>query len=428
MKMKGGWRLFRRVRFSLLLLLFLTGCRQEKADVSFMVFGDPAERQAYTDLVAAFMVANPDVRVELRHIPAPDTYRTRLATDFAAGAPPDVSLLNYRRFSAFAAVDLLEPLGPYVAESDLLAEADFFDVAVTAFTWQGQLVCLPQNLSTLVVYYNVDRFHEAGVPLPAEDWTWEDFVAAAQALTEDLDDDGVIDRYGLGLEPTLLRLAPFIWMNEGPVVDDQLRPTRLTLTRPPSLAALDWFVALHPYVPDRVATLSQDSESRFLAGTTAMYLNSRRGTPTYRENALFNWDVAPLPRGKTAATVLHSDGYCLARAAADKEAAWRFIEFANSFEGQVIVARSGRTVPSLRAVAESPAFLDPALPPANSQLFVDNAELARPVPVISTWDEIERVADQEITRAFYGEITVEEAAGLAVSRSREYFLLAAFAR
>jgi hypothetical protein len=46
------------------------------------------------------------------------------------------------------------------------------------------------------------------------------------------------------------------------------------------------------------------------------------------------------------------------------------------------------------------------------------------VPVISTWDEIERVASEEIERAFYGDITAEMAATLAVQRTEEYFLLA----
>jgi multiple sugar transport system substrate-binding protein len=413
------------------LMVVLTDCRPQSVTISFMVFGDPAERQAYADLVAAFREAHPDIAIELRHIPAQEAYRTRLATDFAAGAPPDVFLLNYRRFAAFAAADELLPLEPYLAASDSLAMEQFYPLALEAFRWQGELICLPQNVSSLVVYYNRDLFEGAGVPLPAGDWSWEDFVAAARALTRDLDGDGMVDQYGLGVEPSLLRLAPFVWMNGAPLVDDPDQPTRLTLTRPPAQATLDWFVALrqeHGVAPGRVEEMAQDSESRFIAGTTAMYLNSRRGTPTYREIAAFAWDVAPLPQGQSAATVLHSDGYCLARAAEQPEAAWRFIEFANSVEGQTIVARSGRTVPSLRGVAESAVFLDPALPPAHSQVFLDSTLVARLLPVVSTWDEIERVASEEIARAFYGEIPAAEAARLAVERTQEYFLLAEFAR
>jgi multiple sugar transport system substrate-binding protein len=155
-----------------------------------------------------------------------------------------------------------------------------------------------------------------------------------------------------------------------------------------------------------------------------MYLNSRRGTPTYRESAAFDWDIAPLPRGVEQAGILHSDAYCLSGTAADKDAAWRFIEYANSPEGQTLIAGSGRTVPSLIAVAESEAFLDPTQKPARSQVFLDTIPALQRVPLVSTWDEIERTASEEIERAFYGDITAEEAAILARDRTEEYFALA----
>ena len=45
---------------------------------------------------------------------------------------------------------------------------------------------IPQNLSSLVVYYNRDLFDAAGLAYPANNWTREDFLAVAQALTQDL--------------------------------------------------------------------------------------------------------------------------------------------------------------------------------------------------------------------------------------------------
>lgn len=409
-----------------LLLIFVPACSTQpnQQTVSFMVFGDPAEYNAYKELVDAFNSQHPDIHVVLTHVPSPREYRTRLVSEFAAGTPPEVTLMNYRRYASFAANGMLEPLGPYLEQSDWINLDDFYTVATDAFTWHDELMCVPQNISSLVVYYNQDLFDMAGLPYPPDRWAWADFVATAVALTQDFDGDGRIDQYGLGVEPSLFRLAPFVWQNGGLVVDDEISPTRLTLTRPPSLQALQWFTDLHNVhrvVPGRVEEAAQDSESRFLAGTTAMYLNSRRGVPTYREIENFTWDVAPLPIGKTAAGILHSDAYCLSATAVDKEAAWTFIEFANSIAGQTIIAGSGRTVPSLKAVAESEAFLDPTQPPGRAQLFIDNADIMRRVPVISTWQEIENIADEEIERAFYGDITAEEAARLAFLRSEEYF-------
>jgi multiple sugar transport system substrate-binding protein len=176
-------------------------------------------------------------------------------------------------------------------------------------------------------------------------------------------------------------------------------------------------------VPDRVEEAAQDSESRFVAGTTAMFFDSRRATPTFREIEDFVWDVAPLPRNQEAAGVLHSDAYCMSSTTTNKDAAWTFIEFANSFEGQTIIAGSGRTVPSLMAVAESDAFLNPDQLPSRSRVWLDTAAAIRLVPIISTWEEIEGTANEEIERAFYGDISVEEAAMLIDTRTEEYFRL-----
>ena len=407
------------------MLLALIGCRpEEEVTVSWMVFGDPAEVAAFESVAAAFEEAHPEIHVELGYIPDQGDYRRRLATDFTAGSPPDVMLLNYRRFATFAAQGGLEPLGSYLEESDLLDATEFYAPTIESFYYADELWCIPQNVSSLVVYVNLDLFDAAGVPYPENGWTQEEFLDAARALTQDLDGDGQIDQYGAGISPSLFRLAPFIWQAGGDLVDDPENPTRLTLDDPASLEAFQWFVDLQVsehVAPDAVAEAAESGESRFLNGRLGMYFNSRRGVPTYRTITGFEWDVAPLPHGRHTAGILHSDGYCMAASAEHKEAAWTLIEFANSFEGQTLVAASGRTVPSLRAVAESEAFLAPSAPPAHSRVYLDTIPTLGRVPTMDTWSAIEETVSREIERAFYGQATVAEAAASADELSRPYF-------
>lgn len=386
--------------------------------VSFMVSGMQEEYQAYQSLVEAFQADNPDYRIDLRYVPDDRDYRRRLAADFSAGTPADVFLLNYRRIAPFAAEGAMAPIGPYLAQSSAIDEASFFQPAIDAFRYNGELWCLPQNVSSLVVYYNKTLFDAAGLAYPTAGWTWDGFVAAARTLTVDTDGDGAIDQFGASIDPLFIRLAPFIWQNGGELVDDTTNPTRLAIDSPQAQEAFQWFVDLQvkeQVVPDAAAEAARDGESRFLDGTVGMYFNSRRSTPTMRTVESFDWDVAPLPSGQQPAGVLHVDGYCLAEKAKDKEAAWKFIEYANSPKGQEIVARTGRTVPSLRAVAESPAFLDPARKPASSQVWLDVVPTLRAVPVYANWPAIEDAVSKEIERAFYGQATVEEATSAALS-------------
>jgi multiple sugar transport system substrate-binding protein len=399
---------------------------QGSSGVSFMVFGDPAELAAYQSLVDAFEVGHPDVDVELIHIPDQGDYRQRLGADFAAGTPADVVLINYRRYGPFAAAGVLEPLEDDLRASDVISETDFYPEAIEPFRWRGELMCIPQNVSSLVVYYNKDLFDAAGLAYPSDDWTWDDFLTTAQALTVDVDGDGVTDQYGLGTEASIFRVAPFIWQNGGELVlyERGTVPIRLAVDSRPAREAIEWFVDLqtqHHVVPDAVAETAQASEDRFISGTTAMFLNSRRGVPTYREISGFDWDIAPLPQQQRQAGILHSDAYCMAAAADDKAAAWSFIEYANSPEGQATIARSGRTVPSLVAVAQSDAFLDPTARPARSDIFLSTIPVLHGVPVVATWVDIEELAGEELERAFYGDASVDDAIDAMIARSTPFF-------
>ena len=406
------------------LLLPLAACNPQSASVSFMVFGDPAEFAAYQTLVDAFQAEHPEIAIELIHIPSQSDYRKRLAADLAAGTPADVVLINYRRYAQFAAQGTLEPLGPYLAQSELIAESDFYPQSIQPFTWNGQLMCIPQNLSSLVVYYNKNLFDAAGLSYPADDWTWTDFRQTAQALTLDLDGDGQIDQFGLGMEPSLIRLAPFLWQAGAELVDDPDYPTALNLNSPEALRAAHFFVDLSVAdhsVPDAEEEAAEESEARFINGSMAMFLNSRRGVPTYREISSFEWDVAPMPQDVERASILHADAYCLPAASEVKDAAWTFIEYANSPAGQTVIAATGRTVPSLISVAESPAFLDPQLAPANSQVFLSELPYIRALPLLPNWADIEEIAGEELMRAYYGQTTVEDAMLTAMNRTAIYF-------
>jgi multiple sugar transport system substrate-binding protein len=391
------------------------GSGGQPASIRFMVFGDPEELKAYRELISAFGERQSDVRVQLVEASDRDDLIARLSTSFAGGSPPDVFLINYRFYGQFASRGVLEPLEERIDDSDEFEQDDFFPQALEAFRWEGELTCLPQNISSLVVYFNRDLFRKYDVPEPRPGWTWNEFVGTAAQLTRDRggrvlvggdpESGGVTPAvYGLGIEPTLIRIAPFVWSNGGRFVDDDERPTRLTLDDPKSLEALEAFLELRTpsgVVPSDVEVEAEDDESRFANGRLAMLLSSRRSTPTFRTITAFDWDVAALPRFEQQAGILHSDAYCMTTASDEKDATWRFIEFANSPEGQRIVAATGRTVPSLKEVADSDAFLDPSAKPRNSKVFIDGIPTIQRVPTISTWPEIEDAAGGVLENGLY---------------------------
>jgi multiple sugar transport system substrate-binding protein len=406
----------RAVFLFMLLAPFTAGCGGDddggsssggnaSGDVSFMVFGDPEEIAAYREVIAAYENAQPDVNVKLIETSDRDDLIARLSTSFAGGVPPDLFLLNYRFYAQFAARGVLEPIESRVDSSDAFEQEDFYEQAMDAFRFGGTLTCLPQNISSLVVYYNKDLFRKAGVAEPKEGWTWDEMVAAAKKLTKDSNGDGKAEVYGLGVEASLIRIAPFVWSNGAELVDNEENPKHFALDTPEAKQAMKLFFELrgvHKVVPTEEEVEAEDDETRFQNGRMAMVLSSRRSTPTFRTITTFDWDIAALPQHQKQAGILHSDAYCMTKASDNKDAAWSFMEYALGPEGAPIVAKSGRTVPSLKEVAESDAFLDPTAKPANSKVFLDTIPVIRQVPSISTWPEIEDASEPILEEGLYG--------------------------
>lgn len=423
---------------ALLLVVALAACGRgtpDKAEaaksgpVKLQVFGDTAELKSYRELIAGYEASHPGQRVELLPVGKQADHMAKLSTAFAAGNPPDLFILNFRRFGQFAAKDVLLPLGPAMTASGQFKEEDFYAPAVEAFRYRDQLMCLPQNVSSLVVYYNRALFKQYGVPEPQAGWSYfKDFIPAARLLTRDLDGDKRKDIYGVGLDPTLIRLAPFVWGMGGELVDDLQAPTTLTLDRGPALLGLNavkLLISRYRVTPRLIEYQAENNDARFARGALAMLFQSRRYTATLRElegqGKGLDWDVAPLPRLQQEVGVLHSDAYCMARASGQPQAAQQFVAYALSEQGQGILARSGRTVPSRKTVATSPVFLDPAQKPARAQVFLDAIPALRRTPNVAVWHEIESKADVLLEEWFYepplpGESELEGSDTVLVSR------------
>ena len=384
-----------------------TGSRGEseaEGPISIQVSGEPEETKVFQSLVDQFQKDNPDAEVDLIEIADGDDHLAKLATGFAGGDAPDVFLINYREYAQFVVRDAVEPIEGLMSDRDV-DTGDYYPQSIEAFTFNDELQCMPQNISSLVVYFNKKLFRQAGLEPSFDGWTFEEFRDAALALTGG-------DVHGLGIDPQIIRIAPFVWSNGGEITDDPEQPTRFTLDEPATKEVFEAVVSLvrEGVVPDEKDLASQDAETRFINGKLGMLLSSRRDTPLFREATTLDWDVMPLPTFDEPASILHADALCIA---ADSDAigtAADFVAYAMSPDGQTLMALSGRTVPSLTQVATSGAFLDPSQPPAHSQVWLDAIPGIRNTPVLSTWPEIEAISEEVLTKAFYEEgYTVDDA-------------------
>jgi multiple sugar transport system substrate-binding protein len=374
--------------------------------VTVLISADAVELPVHTEVARLAEQARPGLRVELINVPGSGPHRARLAADFAAGTPPDVVLMNYQRLAPFAARDQFEPLAPFIARSSVFKESDFYAQASDPLRWNGQLLCVPFNASSPVFYVNKTLLSQAEQKMPTAGWTWDDFVRIGTAVRA-----ARPAASGFAAEVSIARASSFVWGSGGAITDNT---GRLALDSPAARAALQRWIDLrtkHGIAPDAIEDKAEDAQTRFANGRAAFFMDSRRAVPSLRTaiGNKFEWDVVALPLMGAPVAVLHSEAACMTRATSDKQAAWAYIETLTGAPGQTAFARIGRSVPALKSIATSSAFLDPAAAPANARAWLDNIPLIRPLPVHSNWPETEARINSELEGAFYGRQTLDQA-------------------
>jgi multiple sugar transport system substrate-binding protein len=153
---------------------------------------------AYKAIVAQWNVLHPESQVE--YVQATwGSIHDYLITGFETGDVPDVFQYESSAIIDFAVRGYLEDLSPMVS-ADL--KADVRDAAwASVRRSNGELSGVPVLMESLITLYNKDMFERAGIVPPdtLHPWTWEQLRNASRVLTKDLDGDGKIDQYGVGM-------------------------------------------------------------------------------------------------------------------------------------------------------------------------------------------------------------------------------------
>src|SRR5690606_13133428 len=89
---------------------------------------------------------------------------------------------------------LLLDLAPLMDADPSFDRDDFYPGAFEAASLDGAVYVLPRTIGVPLLAYNRDLFDAAGLATPTPDWTWEDFLGAAERLASKRGDE--VDVYG----------------------------------------------------------------------------------------------------------------------------------------------------------------------------------------------------------------------------------------
>jgi len=408
-------------------VLIAPGCGRESASkknkgkvtLTLACWEGPEGLQALKALLDQYKKENPHVDIEIQQVPGSQYYQ-RLKIQFAGGVAPDIMQLAYDQLPSFASKGTIEPLDRLI-ERDKFPINDMFPQVLPALKYKGQFYGLPRGWTTFVLYYNKDMFREAGVPFPREGWTWDDFLYACRKISKDTDGDGKIDRFGCDGGVQYDAIAPWVWQNGGRVFTPDM--SRCLLNSPEAIEALQFLQDCQKKYkvfpsPMQAQDLGGGGEM-FRSGRQAMFIQGRWACLSFRDAAYpdgrkINWDVAPLPGKKEEATVLFANCYVLRKDGPNLEEAWKLMQFLTGYTGQAHQARTGRDMPSLVSVAQSPDFMDPNNPPEHDEVFLQVAEHARPLELDENAGAWGDMLNGYLIKIMSGQMTAKDAMNEAV--------------
>jgi multiple sugar transport system substrate-binding protein len=315
--------------------------------------------EPYRDLADRFHEEHPDIVVDVQ---MPDLLS---GVSNLADVARSVDCFEwYPSFQEATDREAILSLAPFVDADPAFSTADYFTQALDQFTWQGQLMGLPADITPYIIEYNKDLFDAAGLEYPPMDWTWDDFLAIAVALTEGEEET---KQYGFVAE--FYELNDLLMITErlgARLIDADADPPAFTFDDPATVEAMRWYAGLtteHGVKPALLTDLNRllaeantkmlEREGLINDGRAAMWAGSLAAALVFGEREGLNIGIVPLPvlaDGTGSGGILTTTGYFISTQTENRQACWQWITFLNRQPAAV------QGIPARISVARSDEF------------------------------------------------------------------------
>ncbi len=336
-------------------------------ELRFMYYADGVEAEVMQPLLDAFMAQNEDIVVLLDVVPY-STVDEQLPVQVEAGQGPDLARIT--NFAAFRG--LLLDLRALVSNPDYY-QANFPAPVLNALGYGG----FPDAYTVTGPFVNQTLFEQAGIDLPGDDATWEDWTDLTQAVAEatgtayaigidrtghrvagpamsmgatliDANDDFTIDTEGFRAFVDLMKS----WHDEG------LMPEELWLTGDALNNCIDWF---------KTADMVMCMTGSWMIGGTAADVGDA-----------FDWLVVPNPTGAGGSTGIAGGSAVVAFADTEHpEAVARLMEFLYAPENYAAFSAGTLALPAQVEVAQTGVDFDSDNPSVLAALSAFTAEVPK---------------------------------------------------
>jgi len=356
-------------------------------------------------------------RLGVRSIPTltpSDGYPTKLDLQLVSGTASLVTGVLGWLLPTYAARGAHRPLDDLIAGDLDFDLNDFYPTGRNICSFDGRTYAIPFDVAPTVLYYNKSILDAHGIPPPSptEPMSWTRFRELAIELSQPA------DQYGFTCDLKIDDLVSWIYCAGGDVLNPDA--TASALDAPEAMAALEFVIGL--FTRDRAAPpirnlVTESGLANFLEGNVAFMQNGPWQVVNARK-AKFDWDVVPFPAGPAGSTPrVSGSGFAIpaGTSAEDLPLAWSLLKTLTSTGALNIYARAGRNNPARRSAGT--AFRPP---PDNlgivARILAGELAGGNPYRVTTNWYQVRLLLNQEMPRAFLGQVSVREAVDAVTPR------------
>jgi ABC-type glycerol-3-phosphate transport system substrate-binding protein len=325
-------------------------------------------------------------------------YWTKLESEAASGNMPDIISLQSQHTPGFASN--FRPLTSYIKQNNFDTGA-FDPTIMKGLTYQGDLRALPYDFGPLVIFYNKSMFQKYHVPLPTNNWTYQQFLQAAQAMTHG-NDYGYIDN------PSIDAFLPFALSSGAHYLTSN---GQLDLANNPQLAAAlqEYAKPVYQYHVSPALSVPQSANTGAMwqAGNIGMIVDGPWDLINDKANAKFDFGIAPIPTmSQGSVSVVAGSGFGISTTTQHPDDCWKAISVLTGPEAEQYLASSGRAFAA--RTAQQQYWYKNAVPGAETTL---NYALQHSVPETTTanWNEVSTLFNQYGVQVLSGHLSAATA-------------------
>jgi len=368
------------------------------------------EAKSLTDLVDQYNAMQSDVHVNLEYQTVNDNALQKLVVGLQGGLQPDIAYQYGTSMPYLATAPSIMDLTDRVQDPGF-NWSDFVEGARSAATVDGRVYGIPALIDNLAIVYNKDLFDAAGIGYPTEDWTWDDFRQAAQALT-----DPSKTQFGFafpvdGTEDTVWHYDAMLWEAGGDILNAD--NTQAAFDSSAGVEALTTLQQMA--VTDQSVFLDQQNlgkvDQLFNSGSIGMLVTGPWALQAFPD-ANYGVQIMPTYADGSHTTIAGPDMWVLFDNGGGRaDAAWNFVTWLTAAEQVKQDSMTSGHLPTRTSVATAQGFVsafDAAFP--GEGVFVQNlANVTKARPAIAHYDEISQIMGVAVVKVMLGEAEPQQA-------------------